>query len=133
MQPFKKTNTARPFRRSEKLIMAVLIELLKVVLFLACGAALGMVFYSGGENLYGWLFFGLLACFLGVYVVSRIYRNTVLCPLCFGTILKTQGCRKHDKAHRIFFLTYKATILVDILTGLKFTCIYCGTRFRLRK
>ena len=70
------------------------VHLLKVLLFVACAAALLMVFYSGGEKLYAGLFFGLLACFLGLYVASRIYRNTVLCPLCLGTILKAQSCRK---------------------------------------
>ena len=133
MQPSKKKNPARPFRRPGNLLIAILIELLKVLLFVACAAALLMVFYSGGEKLYAGLFFGFLACFLGLYIASHIYRNTVLCPLCLGTILKAQSCRKHKEAHRIFFLTHKATILVDILTGLKFTCMYCGARFRLRR
>ena len=75
----------------------------------------------------------ILGLFVAVYVTSSIYRGRIICPLCLGTVLKTQRCRKHRNARRALFLTHKATVFFDILTRFGFTCMYCGTRFRLRR
>jgi hypothetical protein len=42
-------------------------------------------------------------------------------------------CHKHVNAQRLPPLTYRATAVLAVLFTLSFRCMYCGTRFRLRK
>lgn len=125
--------SARSFRRSGRVVLALALEFLKLVLVIGGLIALGLLFHSGGDRLYARLFFACVGLFVAVYVTSSIYRGRIICPLCLGTVLKTQRCRKHRNARRALFLTHKATVFFDILTRLGFTCMYCGTRFRLRR
>ena len=129
------TMQSRPqtFRRPKKIFVAIGIDLVQFLLLVGCGWTLAMLISSEGERHYGMIFLKLFAVWLVVFIGSKIYRRHILCPLCLGTVLKTQRCKKHKKARRIFFLTHKATAILDILTRLRFTCMYCGCRFRLGK
>lgn len=66
-------------------------------------------------------------------VVSLSISLTRHCPLCHGTPLHSRHCPKHRLASRWPFFTYRATVVIRILTTLSFRCMYCGTPFRLFK
>ena len=77
-----------------------------------------------------------LAC-MGGFVILRLWAawNThrLKCPLCHGMVLHENRCRKHREAKKLPLLGYRASAVVSLLcTGL-FSCMYCGTVFRLKK
>ena len=131
MEP-KKVQRARPFHRPGRIFVVLLLDLLLLALLAACGYCLYQLF--GLENKdFGKPFIALLGVLVFLFVIRRLYESKISCPLCHGPVLQNRRCLKHRKAHRIFFLTHRATAILDILTGLRFTCMYCGTRFRTRR
>jgi len=85
------------------------------------------------RKMWGVAFIGALGAFVLFRIIRGIMEVKITCPLCHGTVLKTQRCRKHRDAHRIFFLSFRKTMIVDLVTRLRFNCMYCGTPFRLRR
>jgi hypothetical protein len=77
----------------------------------------------------------LVAC--SIFIVSRllafILSRHLCCPLCMGKVMASVRCHKHVNAQRLPPLTYRATAVLAVLFTLSFRCMYCGTRFRLRK
>jgi hypothetical protein len=82
-----------------------------------------------------WGIASLVAC--GVFVVSRtlafILSRHLSCPLCMGKVMASVRCHKHVNAQCLPPLTHRATAVLAVLFTLSFRCMYCGTRFRLRK
>lgn len=74
---------------------------------------------------------------LGVFVVLRVYAfskaQQLRCPLCHGTLLISNACHKHHSATRLPLLGHTWSVILHILFRLRFRCMYCGTKYRLRK
>ena len=77
-----------------------------------------------------------LVC-IGVFVIARLSAawNThrLACPLCHGMVLHEKRCRKHRDARKIPLIGYRATAVLSLLFTGNFSCMYCGTLFRLKK
>jgi hypothetical protein len=82
-----------------------------------------------------WGIASLVAC--SIFIVSRLLAfllsRHLCCPLCMGKVMGSVRCHKHVNAQRLPPLTYRATAVLAVLFTLSFRCMYCGTRFRLRK
>ncbi len=77
-----------------------------------------------------------LGC-IGLFVITRVwaawYTHRMHCPLCHGLVLHEKRCRKHRDAKKIPLLSYRATAVLGLLFTGVFSCMYCGTLFRLKK
>lgn len=120
---------ARHFRGARKIVLAIFLWLLSVMLVVMAVASVFLMVTK--DRSYGVLF--LLA--LGSYLVLRLIRfamgRTLSCPLCHGHILQSKKCRKHRDASRHGILGYAQSLLLDATIQGRFTCMYCGTPFRL--
>ncbi|MDB6137515.1 MAG: hypothetical protein JWO94_587 [Verrucomicrobiaceae bacterium] len=97
--------------------------------FILCGLKMWL---TGGRE---WGEYAL-AC-MGTFVLARLtaawHTHRLSCPLCHGMVLHEKRCRKHRDARKLPLIGYRATAVLSLLcTGL-FSCMYCGTLFRLRK
>lgn len=66
-------------------------------------------------------------------IISYSKRRNARCPLCLGTPLRDSGALAHKKAETWGPLDPAHTAMVQILFTQKFRCMYCGTRYDLRK
>ncbi len=100
---------------------------------MACGGlvALGLTFLV--DPSYGKLFVVLALIYVFVLAIRWIHGSNVSCPLCHGRILHHSKCHKHRDARRVGLFGYTSSLFVDILLKGKFTCMYCGTPFRMRR
>ena len=74
-----------------------------------------------------------LAVFAAARLSAFILSRRLHCSLCHGTVMTDNRCRKHIAAARIPPLTHRATTVLTVLFTLTFSCMYCGTRYRLWK
>ena len=85
------------------------------------------------DKLWGICALGCMAVFVVSRLVAAWYTHRLTCPLCHGTVLHEKRCRMHKDAKKWPLIGYRATAVLSLLcTGL-FSCMYCGTLFRLRK
>ena len=74
---------------------------------------------------------------LAAFVIARLLAfalsRALTCPLCHGTVMLEKRCQKHLHAQRLFPLSYRLTAALSALFTGTFRCMYCGTRFRLRR
>ena len=130
--PVQRVRRPRHFPRPGRAVFTALLLVLAFVAFvgfLVCGLKLWLT--EGKE----WGEYAL-AC-MAVFVIARLCAawNThrLTCPLCHGTVLHEKRCRKHKEARKLPLIGYRATAVLSLLcTGL-FSCMYCGTLFRLKK
>lgn len=130
--PVQRVRRPRHFPRPGRAVLAALLLTLAffgMVGFLVCGIRLWLT----GER--DWGLYALAS--LGVFVIARIsaawQTHRLHCPLCHGTVLHEKRCRKHGDARKLPLLGYRSSAVLSLLcTGL-FTCMYCGSAFRLRK
>lgn len=74
---------------------------------------------------------------LSAYALLRAYcffkSRNLRCNLCHGTVLMTNSSHRHRNARKIPLIGYKWTVILDILIRRTFTCLHCGSLFRLKK
>jgi hypothetical protein len=118
--------------RSSAVILGSLLLCLAFVCFLAFAwSAAGLLLT--GDRSRGWLSLAFLAGFGLARLLAFLNNRHLACTLCHGTLLHEKRCRKHPDATRIPGLSYRAaTVLKTLCTG-TFSCMYCGTPFRLKK
>jgi uncharacterized membrane protein YciS (DUF1049 family) len=77
-----------------------------------------------------------LAC-LGGFVLLRVcatwYAAGLTCNLCHGEVLRSRRCTKHARASKFPLLSYRMTVVLQTVFTLRFTCMYCGSPFRLKQ
>ncbi len=77
-----------------------------------------------------------LVC-IGTFVFARLtaawHTHRLTCPLCHGTVLHEKRCHKHRDAQKLPLIGYRATAVLSLLCTARFSCMYCGTLFRLKK
>lgn len=123
---------SRAYHRPVKLWFASLL-LLIAFLSIAAFGALAVTMAVTGDRLFG----AMSLVGLGGFVIARgaafILSQRLHCPLCHGAVLSEKRCRKHAAAVRIPLMSYRAMVVLSALCTLAFRCMYCGTRFRLRR
>jgi len=124
---------ARPFHRPGRFLPVLLLQILGVALLVVAIIFLIKVFAEGGSKIHGMIFIGFLFGAIFVTIIRRVLEAKITCPLCHGTVLRPQRCRKHKNARRFPLFTHRATAVIELLTKMKFTCMYCGTPFRLKR
>jgi hypothetical protein len=122
---------ARHYGRPGPVWVGAFLWIIQCLLVLGAMAALAMTFVVSKD--YG-LLFVFIAIALGILIAIRwIQSRAVSCPLCHGKILHGSKCHKHRDARRRGLFTYTSSLLMDVLLSGRFTCMYCGTPFRMRR
>lgn len=122
----------RSFHRSWRLWWVSLLHLLSwlsMAGFIGFGIALAVT----GERQHGLWSLLLLLVFVITRTMAFLFSRHLFCPLCMGRVMGSVRCHKHAKAQRIPPLSYRATAVLAVLFTLSLRCMYCGTRFRLRR
>ncbi|CAN5445513.1 hypothetical protein BH23VER1_BH23VER1_34730 [soil metagenome] len=123
---------ARQFQKPGRLVFLLVLTVTGGVLLLASAIVLGIMIVQRDTG-YGLLFLKCLAGYILVRITTYIYAVKVRCPLCHGPVFHQKRCTMHRDAHKIGPLSYRLSAIVDALSVGIFTCMYCGTPFRLRK
>lgn len=122
----------RPFHHPGRFVAGVLLNLGCWLAAIWC-IAMGVVYWRTDDK--KWLMWALVA--LVAHIVFRIFRYTnglrTHCPLCHGTPLHEKRCRKHRLANKFLFFDHRTSTVLSFLTRGHFSCMYCGTPFRLRR
>lgn len=122
---------ARHFKRSLVLILATFLWFVSGLLLI--GLLVSFVLMLAIDKEYA----KLAAVFLGGWVVLRVIRfviaRKVSCPLCHGHLLQKKKCRMHQESRKFGPLSHRQTMMVDVATRGRFTCMFCGTPYRLRR
>lgn len=122
---------ARRLHRTRSVWIGLFLWLLQLVAVVAGMASLGMTFII--DPAYGKYFVVSALAFVVVLALRGIHSSNVSCPLCHGKILHGTKCHKHCDARRVGLFGYTGTLFVDIILSGKFTCMYCGTPFRMKR
>lgn len=130
--PLQRVRRPRHFPRPGSAVLTALLLVLAFFAMLGFGVC-GVQMWLTHEKVWG---IDALVC-MGIFVFSRLIAawqtHRLVCPLCHGTVLHEKRCRKHKDARQLPLIGYRATAVLSLLcTGL-FTCMYCGTVFRLKK
>ena len=128
----QRVRRARSFHRPWRLWWVSLLHFLS---WLSMAGFIGMVIamVGTGERRYGVFSLILLFLFLVTRGLAFLFSRHLFCPLCMGRVMASVRCLKHAKAQRIRPLSYRATAVLAVIFTLGFRCMYCGTRFRLRR
>lgn len=130
--PVQRVRRARSFRRPTRLWVAsalFVLAYIAMVAFVLLGARMAVQ----GDRSLG---YGALGC-LGAFVLLRAcaawYAAGLTCNLCHGEVLRSRRCTKHALAKKFPLLTYRMTVVLQTVFTLRFTCMYCGSPFRLKQ
>ena len=122
---------ARHFGRPGPVWVGVFLWIVHALL--AIGGIVALVLTFSVDKSYGRLFVYVAIAFVVLWGIRYAQSRAVSCPLCHGKILHGSKCHKHRDARRRGLLTYTASLLVDVVLSGRFTCMYCGTPFRMRR
>ena len=126
---------ARHYRHSLLLILATFLWLVSGLLLIGLLFSFVLMLAMGREQAGDSA--KLAAVFLGGWVFLRVIRfliaRKVSCPLCHGHILQKKKCRMHQESRKLGPLSHRQTLQLDVATRAKFTCMFCGTPYRLRR
>ena len=123
---------ARHFHRAGyAYVVAVLLflSMLCLIGFVAAGVMLAI----SGDRLFGIISLSCIGGFMLLRVIAAWHTRKLCCGLCHGTLLHEKRCLKHERAERWPLLSCRSTAVLRTLFTLGFTCMDCGTPYRLRK
>ncbi len=123
---------ARQFQRPGRLVVLLVLTVIGAVLLLSSLIVLGIMIVRR-DTAYGILFLKCFGGYVGIRITTYIFALKVRCPLCHGPVFHEKRCTKHRDARKIGPLSYRLSTILDTLADGIFTCMYCGTPFRLRK
>ncbi|MEZ5301710.1 MAG: hypothetical protein R3F11_13825 [Verrucomicrobiales bacterium] len=87
--------------------------------------------FATGDRQHGIWFLGILA----LHLVFRIWRYShvirLSCQLCHCPILHSRRCHKHRNATKLPLIGHRASAALEVFFRHGFTCMYCGTKYRL--
>ena len=123
----------RAFKRPFSLLYGVFLAVLTNVVFWWGVVALGMMLIPPKNPDYGIQVVIAISAYAVLRALRYFHALSLSCPLCHGPVLAEKKCHKHRYASRYLLFSYRASLVIDVLTRLQFNCMYCGTPFRLRK
>jgi uncharacterized membrane protein YciS (DUF1049 family) len=109
--------------------LLLLFSKITILLFLVFGV---MMLLSGDRQMGIWSLI-CMGGFVLLQLIATWHSRKLTCGLCHGTILHEKRCLKHERAEKWPLIGYRATAMLRIIFTLGFTCMYCGSIFRLRK
>jgi uncharacterized membrane protein len=126
---------ARHYKYSLVLILATFLWLVSGVLLVGLLVSFVEMLAVGRDHAGDYAKFA--AVFLGGWMILRVIRfiiaRRVTCPLCHGHILQKKKCRMHQDSRKLGPLSHRQSMMLDVATRAKFTCMFCGTPYRLRR
>lgn len=131
-QQVHRVRRARSFRRPVLLWFTALLLFLSFVSFVAF-LTFGTLMVLQNDKTMGIFALAAISAMVVTRLWAALYTRRLTCPLCMGTVLHEKTCRKHGNARRFPLLGYRTTAVLSALLCLGFTCMYCGTAFRLKK
>ena len=123
----------RAFKNRISLLYGVFLAILTNVVFWWGVVALGMMLIPPKNPDYGVQAVIAIVAYGILRSLRYVHAISLSCPLCHGPVLHEKKCHKHRYASRYLLFSYRASLLLDIITRLHFNCMYCGTPFRLKK
>lgn len=128
----QRVRRARSFKRPGLLWFTAFLYVVAFAAFVAF-AVFALRMYLEQNKLMG--VFALAS--VGVLVIARVWAainsRRLTCHLCMGPVLQVKTCHKHHDAKRLPLFGYRAATVLSTLFAGGFTCMYCGTPFRLKK
>lgn len=121
--------SARHCRDAKRVFVAIVLWLFSVVIMATGIVAIYLMVTK--DRSFGMLFLAALGGYLLLWLIRFVMGRTLSCQLCHGPILHSKKCRKHRDARRIGPLGYSQSVLLDATVHGRYTCMYCGTPFRL--
>jgi hypothetical protein len=91
------------------------------------------VMYLTGQPQIGYSALIALGTSLFLRLIAAYHASRLVCNLCHGTVMREKRCLKHHEASKWPLLGYSKTAALSILLCWRFTCMYCGTPYRLKK
>lgn len=120
---------ARHCRNAKRIVIAIFMWLLSVMVVITGLVAAYLMVTK--DRSYGVLFLAALGAYLMLWLVRFAMNRSLSCQLCHGPILHSKKCRKHRDARRFGPLGYSQSLILDATMHGRYTCMYCGTPFRL--
>ncbi len=127
-----RTRQARSYHRPGRLLLVAFLLLLAFIGFAALIIGIVQMLFSEAST-WGWLALAGVGLFTVTRVAVFLLSASLTCPLCHGTVMHERRCRKHEKAFRLWPLSYRASAVLSLFTTASFRCMYCGTAYRLRR
>jgi hypothetical protein len=131
-EPLHRVRRARHFHRSgyAYLVAALLfLAMVALVSFVTFGVLMAL---TRDRNM-GLVALASCAAFVLLRLIAAWHTRKLTCGLCHGTLLHEKRCLKHERAEKWPLLGHRSTAVLRIIFTLGFTCMYCGTPYRLRK
>jgi len=122
----------RSFQRRFKLMAGAVTLLLAFMALAAFVLIVARMFVSGDRGL-GFVALGFLAGFVILRALAWCFTHNLRCQLCHGHVLRDRGCHKHRDATKLPLLSHRLSTAMMVVVSRAFTCMYCGTLFRLKK
>ena len=137
--PTSVSNQESPRRQSPRafsgvlsLLVAFLWSLLGLLATISTIVALVM-FFLKKDSYFAYVFIVSLVAAIVFTVIRLIVTSKIKCGLCHGTIVHAKNCRKHKYAQKWPLLSHRQTTLLQALFTGYFTCMFCGTPYRVGK
>jgi hypothetical protein len=131
-QAVNRVRKPRHFAQGFKLWFAALLRLASMASFVAF-VYWGVRMFLVEDRTLGMWALGCLAASVLLRLWSYWYTHRMYCPLCQGTVMYEKRCLKHEGAKKLPLLSYATTAALQVLLLFRFSCMYCGTDYRLRK
>ena len=110
---------------------AVLLVLAMVALVAFAYFAVGL--FIQGDRLMGYYALVSIVSWLVLRLGALWLTHQLRCNLCHGTVLREKRCKKHEEGTKLPLLGYASSAALAIVTTCHFSCMFCGTPYRLRK
>lgn len=131
-EPVQRVRRPRTFKRPVLLwftALLFLISFMALIAFVVCGA---LMFLDHNRQM-GLYALGAFALMVIARLAAAINSRRLHCHLCHGTVLHEKTCRKHDSVRRLPLFGYRSLVVLSTIFTGGFTCMYCGSLFRLKK
>lgn len=130
--PVLRVRRPRTFKRPVLLwvtALLFLVSFLALLVFIVCGT---IMFIENNRQM-GFYALAAFALMVITRLAAAINSRRLHCHLCHGTVLHEKTCRKHDSVRRLPLLGYRSLTVLSTVFTAGFTCMYCGSLFRLKK
>lgn len=130
--PVHRVRRARPFRRPARMWCSALLYLVSYAALVAFLVFSVRLFVTNDRD-QGVIALACLSSFVLLRLLAAWNAAVLTCPLCHGGVLQEKRCRKHRDARRLPFVGYRPLVVLSTLFIGRFTCMYCGSPFRLKQ
>jgi small-conductance mechanosensitive channel len=128
----QRVRRARHFMSPRRAWFGALLLVLAMFLLVAFAYFAAGLFLTG-DRLMGYYALVSIVSWLVLKLGALWLTHQLRCNLCHGTILREKRCKKHHDGTKLPLLGYALSAAVAIVTTLHFSCMFCGTPYRLRK